>query len=130
MFMRHSPEIARIIQPYEEGAPKVRQHERRRDSRYPYRVTQMVAFHDHVGIPTADMLQPVRCHDISLGGISFYLAGPPMSEHCTFLLGRPPGLLFVKARVVHSEPAENSPDTWIIGCEFVEKMEEFPLRQV
>jgi hypothetical protein len=130
MFMRHSPEIARIIQPCDQGPPEVRKYERRRDQRYPYRVTQMVAFHDEAASPTKDLLQPVRCHDISLSGISFFLAGPPKCEHCTLLLGRPPRLLFVKARVVHSEPTEDSPDTWIIGCEFVEKMDEFPLLEV
>jgi hypothetical protein len=128
--MRTDPEIARIIQPFEQGPPSPRQAERRRDPRWPYRVTQMVAFHDEFQKPTKDMLQPVRCHDISLGGISFFLAGRPPTHHCTLVLGRPPGLIFVNGRIVHCEPTELSPDEWIVGCEFVTKLDAFPLREV
>lgn len=139
--MRNSPATARVIPPDKEGPPTQSEGapasgypgprtDRRRDPRWPYRVTQMVAFHDESVKPTKDMLQAVRCHDISLSGISFFLVGPPASEHCTLVLGRPPALIFVKARVVHSEPTENSPGTWIVGCEFVKKLDGFPLREV
>ena len=133
--MRNSPATARVIQPNEQGPSPasgypLRRPERRRNPRWPYRVTQMVAFHDELVKPTKDMLQAVRCHDISLSGISFFLVGPPTSEHCTLFLGRPPGLIFVKARVVHSEPTEDSPGMWIIGCEFVKKLPAFPLREM
>jgi hypothetical protein len=132
--MRNSPPIARVIQPNELGPSTAsgytaRRPDRRRDPRWPYRVSQMVAFHDELAKPTKEMLRPVRCHDISLSGISFFLEGQPAGEHCTLVLGRPPGLTFVKARVVHSEPTEASPSTWIIGCEFVEKLPAFPLRE-
>ncbi len=126
--MRKNREIARIIQPLEHGPPMPRGHERRRDARWPYRVTQMVAFHDESEKPTKEMLRPVRCHDISLSGISYFLAGAPPCQHCTLILGRPPGLIFVEARIVHSEPAEGSPGEWIVGCEFVAKLDAFPLR--
>jgi hypothetical protein len=91
---------------------------------------QLVAFHDVQAAPTKEMLQSVRCHDISLGGIAFYIVGPPTAEYCTLVLGRPPELIFVEAHVVHSEPMEESPGTWIIGCEFVRKLDAFPLEEV
>jgi hypothetical protein len=128
--MRKTPEIARIIQPLEHGPPMPRGHERRRDPRWPYRVTQMAAFHDERQKPTKDMLRAIRCHDISLSGICFYLAGPPPCQHCTLVLGRAPELLFVAARVVHSEQSEASADEWIVGCEFVAKLDAFSLRDV
>jgi hypothetical protein len=128
--MRAKPEIALIIQPREHGPPMPRDHERRRDPRWPYRVTQLAAFHDEHQTPAKEMLQPIRCHDISLSGLSFSLNGQPPRQHCTLILGRPPELIIIKARIVHSEPAEGSPDEWIVGCEFVAKLDAFPLREV
>ena len=90
----------------------------------------MVAFHDEAERPTNSMLRPVRCHDISLGGLSFFFAGPPPRRYCTVVLGRAPGLILVKARIVHSKRTERHPEEWLIGCEFVSKLDGFPLREV
>jgi hypothetical protein len=128
--MLTSPHPLKIARPLEHGPPMPRENERRRDRRWPYRVTQLVAFHDIHEQPSKFMLQPVRCHDISLGGISFFIAGPPPRQNCTILLGRAPGLIYVRARVIHSEPAEDSPDEWVVGCEFVTKLDDFPVRDV
>lgn len=118
-----SPEIATIIHPFEKGQPAVRQPERRSDARWPYPVTQLVAFHEDDQQVTKEMLQAVRCHDISLGGLSFFLAKPPPQKYCTVVLGRPPSLIFVKARVAHFEATGASLREWIIGCQFIEKVE-------
>jgi hypothetical protein len=123
-----SAEIARIIHPFEIGQPAIRQPEQRRDPRWSYAVTQLVAFHEEDQQPTKEMLQAVRCRNISLGGISFFLPGPPPSQHCTFVLGRPPGLMFVRARVAHSEPREASSQEWLVGCQFIEKVESMLVR--
>jgi hypothetical protein len=117
------PEIATIIHSVENGPPAApRQPELRRDPRWPYAVTQMVAFHEEDQPPTKEMLQAVRCHDISLRGISFYFSSPPPQTHCTIVLGRPPNLIFVKGRVIHCE-ALGSSSEWKIGCQFIEKAE-------
>ena len=123
-----SPEIAAIIQPFETGAPAVGRPERRNDPRWPYAVTQLVAFHEEDQQPTKEMFQPVRCHDISLGGISFFLSGPPPLKHCTVILGRPPSLIFVRARITHYEAQGASLREWKIGCQFIEKVESTPAR--
>ena len=128
--MSKNPDIARIIQPLEHGPPMPRDHERRREKRWPYRVMQMAAFHDVHEQPSKLALQSVRCHDISLAGISFYIAGPPPRQNCTILLGRPPELIYVQARIVHSEAVEESPGEWVVGCEFVTKLDAFPLRDI
>jgi hypothetical protein len=117
------PEIAKIIQPFENGKPSTREPELRQYPRRPYPVTQLVAFHEEGQQPTKEMLQAVRCHDISLGGISFFLSGPPPQKHCTLVLGRPPGLIFVRARVAHCEAHGTSMREWKVGCEFIEKAE-------
>jgi hypothetical protein len=128
--MRTNPDINLIIQPLEHGPPMPRDHEKRRDKRWPYRVMQFVAFHDVHEQPSKLMLQSVRCHDISLGGISFYLDAPPPRQNCTIILGRSPELIYVRARVVHSEKSEVSRGEWVVGCEFVTKLEAFPMRDV
>jgi hypothetical protein len=117
-----SPEIAAVIQPFETGSPDMRQCERRSDPRWPYAVTQLVAFHEEGQSPTKGMFRPVRCQDISLGGISFYLPNPPPLRYCTVILGRPPGLIFVRARVAHFEATGASLREWKIGCQFIEKV--------
>jgi hypothetical protein len=120
--MRTSPEIARIIHPFEQGEPTRRTPERRCDPRWSYPVTQLIAFHDEHQLPTKEMLQPVRCGDISMGGISFFVSEAPTKEHCTLVLGRAPRLIFVKARVVHVERPEAPQSEWRIGCQFIAKV--------
>ena len=118
-----NPEIAKIIQPFQTGQPDAHQPELRSDPRWAYSVIQLVAFHEKDQQPTKEMLQAVRCHNISLGGLSFYLSGSPSHEYCTLVLGFPPKLIFVKARVTHSEAQGTSQGMWKIGCQFLEKME-------
>ena len=120
--MRDS-EIADIIQPLQTGQPVDHRPELRSDPRWPYSVIQLVAFHEKDQRPTKEMLQAVRCHDISLGGLSFFLSGSPPCEYCTLVLGSPPNLIFVKARVTHSEAQRASQHMWKIGCQFIEKAE-------
>jgi hypothetical protein len=116
-------EIAKIIHPFTSGQPADRQPELRRDPRWPYPVPQLVAFHDADQLPTKEMLQAVQCHDISLGGISFFLSDSPPFMHCTVVLGRAPNLIFVKARVVHAEVRGEGLRKWKIGCQFLGKAE-------
>ena len=118
-----SPEIATIIHAVENGKPAARQPEQRRDPRWRYPVTQLVAFHEENQLPTKEMLQAVQCHDISLGGISFFLSGAPSHKHCTVVLGRSPNLIFVTARVIHSEAQGASFREWKIGCQFIGRAE-------
>jgi len=128
--MRNSPDIATIIQPFEQGSSEEREPERRQFQRWLYPVTQLVAFHREHERPTKDLLQPVRCYDISLGGMSFFLPQPTKHTHCTLVLGRQPGLIFIKARVIHCDPVEPFKQEWKIGCEFLTKLDSFPLRNV
>jgi hypothetical protein len=115
--------IAKIIHPFEAGRPDLRPDEQRRDPRWSYPVTQSVAFHEEGDTVTKEMLQAVRCHDISLGGMSFFVSTPPPFRHCTVVLGRPPVLIFVRARVIHYEATGKSLREWKIGCQFLEKVD-------
>ena len=99
-----------------------RREERRAEPRRVYPITQQVAFHDESKVPTKEMFQAVLCHDISTSGISFYLSGPPDSNHCTLALGRAPRLIYVAAEVVHYGPYEGPNQEWVIGCRFLKKV--------
>ena len=91
------------------------------------RVTQLVAFHEEDQPPTKEMLQAVRCHDISLGGISFFLSGPPPLKHCTVVLGRPPtpDLREGPGSALRRRRGPRLRE-WKIGCQFIEKVESTP----
>ncbi|MGO9110839.1 MAG: PilZ domain-containing protein [Thermoguttaceae bacterium] len=118
-----APQIATIVHAVANGKAAARQPEHRRDPRWPYPVTQLVAFHEEDQLPTKEMLQAVQCYDISLGGISFFLSSPPPQEHCTVVLGRAPNWIFVRAKVAHCEATGTASCEWKIGCQFIEKAE-------
>jgi hypothetical protein len=115
--------VAQIIHPFVAEPPSMRGNDLRFDPRWSYPVIQLVAFHAQDEPVTKEMLQAVRCHDISLGGISFFLPKPPPFKHCTIVLGRPPALIFVRAKVIHYEATGSPSHDWRIGCQFLEKVE-------
>jgi hypothetical protein len=92
---------------------------RRGSNRHKYPAAQLVAFHDEAQVPTTALFEGVRCHDLSTSGISFFLPDPPAFEYCTVVLGRPPALIYVKARVMHYSPYAGRAREWLIGCQFV-----------
>jgi hypothetical protein len=116
-------EIAKIIHPFQDVQADVSEDERRVDPRWSYPVIQLVAFHGEDDPVTKEMLQAVRCNDISLGGISFFLPSPPASKHCTLVLGRAPRLMFIRAMVVHCQATGASLPEWIVGCQFLQKVD-------
>jgi hypothetical protein len=95
--------------------------ERRGETRWPYAVRQLVAFHEQSQTPGREMFHAVRCRDISVSGISFYYSGPPASDYCSFVLGRAPNLLYVRAQVIHYGPYAGESNEWVIGCRFLTK---------
>ena len=106
------------------SAEAVRQEERRAEVRKSYPVKQFVAFHDPSQTPTKEMFREVLCQDISTSGMSFYLTDRPTADHCTIALGRTPGLIFVRAKVIHSGPYLGPNKEWVIGCQFLSKVEK------
>ena len=105
-----------------EGVPNADVVGHRSEVRRTYPVNQLVAFHDESETPTKEMFRPVLCQDISTNGISFYHPGPPATDHCTIALGRMPGVIFVKAKVIHYGPYVGPNQKWVIGCQFLSKV--------
>ena len=120
---RNDSEISRIVQPFEQGPQPAFPNEARADARWRYPVTQLVAFHEELILPTKDMFEAVQCNDISRGGISFDYPGSPPTGYCTFILGRMPEVIFVQAKTAHFEPDVGPNQEWRIGCEFLRKTE-------
>jgi hypothetical protein len=75
-------------------------------------------------VPSADKFFPVRCKDLSCGGIAMLLDRPPDFELFMIVLGSPPTPRLLTARVVHCEPFEE--DGWTryrVGCRFISRVQ-------
>ena len=90
--------------------------ERRQHLRRPYPFMQMVAPLFNGKMPGKDDFRPVRCHEISRGGISFLSPTPPPTDTYVIELGSPPRLSYLVAMVVH---ATRLPGGYLVGCQFV-----------
>jgi hypothetical protein len=116
-------ELEELNQVLERMQPEAGPKDARRGKRYPYAVVQFVAFHDEAETPTRAMFRRVRCRDLSMAGASFFLPNPPAADHCTVALGKPPAMLYVSARVMHSGPCAHARNQqWLIGCQFLRKV--------
>lgn len=74
-------------------------------------------------MPSADKFRPIRCKDISAGGIAVILDNPPDFEHLVFALGLPPAVKHLTARVVRTQTIERNGRTrYIVGCQFVHRV--------
>ena len=65
----------------------------------------------------------VRCRDISRGGICFFWPRKPDFDAVLVVLGPRPNALFLTARVAWSKPAEGSESVFLLGCQFLEKVD-------
>lgn len=123
------------------GLPAERRHEKR--SRFV--ATQRVAFRGTPGIPDVTEFTEVQCHDLTRGGFSFFLPSEPTLQFLVVALGTPPRVIYVSARVTHTEPVlvyesglmERYPDGCVpdqtksqhvrrmilVGCTFVKRLD-------
>ena len=91
--------------------------------RYAYEAFQTV-----VPLETADALaapelaQSVRCHDLSVQGISFFWPDEPDFEHLVISLGTAENPLWMRAEVVQSKAVYMHQDVQtLVGCRFTER---------
>ena len=93
-FHRHAFRPIQIVAPYRDGRP-----------------LDLAAFH------------PIRCLDLSRGGISFCTEKPPLDEFLIIALGQPPDANFIKARMTNCIRMGESRDaSYRVGCEFLMRM--------
>lgn len=94
--------------------------------RFAYSTRQYVAPWIEGRIPESADFQPVLCHDLSVGGISFF-AEQQLSDHVVVVLDGPK---FILCRVCHTRPTfADGEHRYLIGCQFVRRLpaEQFDL---
>ena len=98
--------------------------------RYPYDCFQMVLpWHDGEPMPDPATAVAVRCHDISVHGVSFYWHEAPDFKNVLISLGRGEGLMFMKVEVRHTKTVYMHGEfKYVIGCRFEQVMNEFTER--
>jgi len=96
--------------------------------RYGYDCLQrVVPWDDPQGpLPSVEASVVVRCHDISMQGVSFFWPEEPDFEHLLISLGHDDELVFMAAKVVHCKPVYMHGEwTVMVSCRFTKRMREF-----
>jgi hypothetical protein len=93
--------------------------ERRRSERRPYPSTQNVAPVDREGLPLPFAFTPVRCHDLSQTGISFFWPSKPDFTSVVISLSDGQQTMHLMAGVRHArEGYFHRKRQYLVGCEF------------
>jgi hypothetical protein len=104
-----------------EGCRELEPHEECRQSqRWAFSSVQSMAPCDDYTLPGRNDFRPVRCHDLSVGGIALVLPERPDFEYAVVALGTAPNQIHLVVRVAHHRPA---PTGFIVGCRFIRKVE-------
>jgi hypothetical protein len=91
--------------------------------RYGYPNDQFVAFFAGE-FPAGEDFEQVRCKDISVNGISFFLNRRPDKDKLVISLGAAPNLTFMVARVMNSRRTyTNGQECYRVGCRFVRRVD-------
>ena len=95
--------------------------ERRTSERYAYPTIQMAAPCGIAGALGESAFRPVRCHDISRGGISFVWPAQPDFAEVIVRLSEGPGSVCLKSRVLRCIPVADPHDGFLVCCQFLER---------
>ncbi len=96
--------------------------ERRTSERYAYAAIQMVAPCGIAGALGENIFRPVRCHDISRGGVSFIWPTQPDFTEIVVRLSDGPGAVCLKARVLRCIPVADPHGGFLVCCHFLERL--------
>jgi hypothetical protein len=96
--------------------------ENRASRRSPFPVMQMLGPCGSWGLPTQHMFCEVRCHDLSQGGISFFLPRPPTFETAVIGLGKPPTVSYYVVKLIHFREYGEEKERYLVGCQFISRV--------
>ena len=98
--------------------------DRRSQPRRPFPANQFIAPYLEGKLPTKEMFQQVRCHEISSGGVSFFLPQPPEFDSLIVALGTPPKMTCLASRIVHTCASNaDGGSMYLVGCRFLGRVE-------
>lgn len=111
--------VPREIDPDELNAEADDLNDLKMNRRYDYHCWQGIAPLDGEQIPSPAAYEEVLCHDISMGGFSFYYPRRPGFSQLAVALGKPPHLKQMKAVVVSCCGTEvDGAPCALVGCRF------------
>lgn len=95
---------------------------RRSWERVPYPVLQPLGPYGSWGLPKSDMFFDVRCHDLSRGGISFFIPEPPKFQLAVIAMGRmgEPKHFFI--RILYNRPHPGPVEEYLVGACFLRRL--------
>jgi hypothetical protein len=96
--------------------------ERRSSPRFAYQVSQRIAPLDSDNPRAPLSFQDVLCKDLSMGGLSFYLAEQPTFEYVIIQLGRASQHINARAEVCGCMPIPELRPYWLVRCRFVDRI--------
>lgn len=106
------------------GPGDVAIEERRRHTRFAFHATQQVAPYVHGKIPPATAFRPVDCHDISCGGLSYYLNQPPLVNDIVLALTIRGEVKYLSAHIVRTTATLTTDGLkYLVGCRFVGRLD-------
>ncbi|MBN2474597.1 MAG: PilZ domain-containing protein [Pirellulales bacterium] len=96
--------------------------ESRQSSRKGFPYGQMIGPVYDGQMPQPEDFFRVRCHDISPGGLSFYLSGRPQFDQFVVALGQESLPIYFLAEVAHiTEAKRNGVVMFRVGCRFLKR---------
>jgi hypothetical protein len=96
--------------------------ERRTSDRWPFTEIQVLGPYGTWGLPKKHMFCEVRCHDLSQGGISFFLPRPPTFEFAVIGLGKRPNVTYLLIRLTHCREHVEEKKRYLVGCRFLQRV--------
>jgi len=96
--------------------------ERRTAHRWPFPAVQLLGPCGSWGLPKRHMFVEVRCHDLSQGGISFFLPRPPTFESAVMGLGKQSNIAYYLVKLIHFHEHIGATKQYLIGCQFLERV--------
>jgi hypothetical protein len=113
-----SGEIASLAKSHEVNTSTAAQ------TRHAYDTYEYAAPLDDGQLPAAEAFQPVRCHDISGDGISYFVEDAPQYDTVVISVGHSRRNLFVIAKVGHSRAAYKYGRVgYLVGCQFLQRLD-------
>ncbi|MCI0627616.1 MAG: hypothetical protein L0387_39200, partial [Acidobacteria bacterium] len=94
--------------------------------RYPYDCQQHLSpWREGEGIPTLDQLEKVRCHEISVSGISFFWPDEPDFEEVVVSIGTGDKLIFMQAELSqHKAVCMHREVQFLVSCKYLRRLDE------
>jgi PilZ domain len=98
--------------------------ERRRHARFPFRAVQRIAPYSQGKMPPATAFSSVECHDLSCGGLSYYLNQPPIANDIVVALTIRGEVKYLSAQIVRTIATLTAEGlTYLVGCRFVGRLD-------